>query len=79
MPQALSLSPCSCVLQTIPVTDCADICCRGLSPVYELYGVVVHCASNGKTLESGHYVNFIRCVMPAAGYQALDQMLLNGR
>lgn len=34
---------------------------RGLSPVYELYGVVVHCASNGKTLESGHYVNFIRC------------------
>ncbi len=31
--------------------------------MYELYGVVVHCASNGKALESGHYVNFIRCAM----------------
>ena len=53
-------------LQAILVPDCAAICCRrGLSPVYELYGVVVHCASNGKTLESGHYVNFIRCALYA--------------
>ena len=56
-------SPCTCVLRAVPVTDWAGIYCRGLYPVYELYGVVVHCASNGKTLESGHYVNFIRCAL----------------
>ena len=100
------MSPCSCVVRAILVTDCADVCCRGPSPVYELYGVVVHCASNGKTLESGHYVNFIRLrsvcprlcyvcatalfeerhpigrlpvVLPAAGHEAYDQMLLKGK